>query len=134
MQPFSANVESEDSRLHSEVPPVPATDATGAGHPDVVVAPPLPDTAEHAGKLTSYNNFQTNNDQLTVVYGRKTYWPNSVNNQCQVTMMEFIDLCFFMAVTRIKKGDVACGPVLPGSTLYSLVPRHRIFCARPAAL
>ena len=51
MQRFSANVESEDSRLHSEVPPVPATDATGPGHPDVVVAPPLPDTAEHAGKL-----------------------------------------------------------------------------------
>ena len=54
MQPFSANVESEDSRLYSEVPPVPATDATGAGHPDVVVAPPLPDTAEHAGKLTTF--------------------------------------------------------------------------------
>ena len=54
MQRFSANVESEDSRLYSEVPPVPATDATGPGHPDVVVAPPLPDTAEHAGN----NNFQ----------------------------------------------------------------------------
>ena len=51
MQPFSANVESEDSRLHSEVPPEPATDAIGAGHPDVVVAPPLPDTAEHAGRI-----------------------------------------------------------------------------------
>ena len=51
MQPFSANVESEDSQLHSEVPPEPATDAIGAGHPDVVVAPPLPDTVEHAGRI-----------------------------------------------------------------------------------
>ena len=53
IQPFRANMEPGGSQLHSEVPPVPATDATGAGHPDGFVAPPIPNTAEHAGELNT---------------------------------------------------------------------------------